>query len=154
MGNLYKLSCYWVPLENEAVNYRRGHSNFFSGRFVRPGFPNLGLVSGKLPWKWWLVSGLSSKTGVWELIIYQISKLFDKNRGQIGVSVAKNCHIFWKLLIWRQNLTFLFQMRVLWKDLSLNWGSCERQERREKGVLRAAHPHTCTNFSGECPPPG
>ena len=37
-------------------------------------------------------------------------------------------------------------------DLSLNWGSCERQVRREKGVLRAAHPHT--PFSSECPPQG
>ena len=32
-------------------------------------------------------------------------------------------------------------------DLSLNWGSCERQERRKKGVLRAAHTHT--PFSGD-----
>ena len=35
-------------------------------------------------------------------------------------------------------------------DLCLNWGSCEWQERREKGVLRAAHP--LTPFLGECPP--
>ena len=33
--------------------------------------------------------------------------------------------------------------------LSLECGSCEQQERHEKGVLRAAHPHT--PFSGECP---
>ena len=36
--------------------------------------------------------------------------------------------------------------------LSLNWGSCERQERREKGILRAAHPHT--PFQVSAPPPG
>ena len=54
---------------------------------------------------------------------------------------------------WRQNFTFIFQMRVLWMDLTLDWGSCERQERHDKEVLRAAHPHT--PLSGECslPPP-
>ena len=34
---------------------------------------------------------------------------------------------------------------------SLKWGSCERQEKCEKGVLRATNPRT--PFLGECPPP-
>ena len=51
---------------------------------------------------------------------------------------------------WRKNVTFFFEMRVLWTELHLNWGSRERQEMREKGVLRAAHPRT--PFSGECSP--
>ena len=34
----------------------------------------------------------------------------------------------------------------------LKWDPCERQKRREKGVFRAAHPHT--PFLGQCPPPG
>ena len=34
---------------------------------------------------------------------------------------------------------------------SLKWDPCERQERREKGVFRVAHPHT--PFLGQCPPP-
>ena len=34
----------------------------------------------------------------------------------------------------------------------LKWDPCERQERREKGVFRATHPHT--PFLGQCPPPG
>ena len=33
----------------------------------------------------------------------------------------------------------------------LKWDPCERQERREKGIFRAAHPHT--PFLGQCPPP-
>ena len=32
----------------------------------------------------------------------------------------------------------------------LKWDPCERQERREKGVFRAAHPHT--PILGQCPP--
>ena len=32
----------------------------------------------------------------------------------------------------------------------LKWDPCELQERREKGVFRAAHPHT--PFLGQCPP--
>ena len=32
----------------------------------------------------------------------------------------------------------------------LKWDPCERQERREKGVFRAAHPHT--PFQDQCPP--
>ena len=32
----------------------------------------------------------------------------------------------------------------------LKWDPCERKERREKGVFRAAHPHT--PFLGQCPP--
>ena len=35
-------------------------------------------------------------------------------------------------------------------DLCLNLGSCERQERHEKGVLKAAHPRTPD--LGELPP--
>ena len=34
----------------------------------------------------------------------------------------------------------------------LKWDPCELQERREKGVFRAAHPHT--PFLGQCPPRG
>ena len=34
--------------------------------------------------------------------------------------------------------------------LCLKWDPCELQERREKGVSRAAHPHTL--FLGQCPP--
>ena len=33
----------------------------------------------------------------------------------------------------------------------LKWDPCERQERHEKGVFRAAHPHT--PFLGQSPPP-
>ena len=36
--------------------------------------------------------------------------------------------------------------------ICLKWDPCERQERREKGVFRAAHPHTL--FLGQCPPWG
>ena len=32
----------------------------------------------------------------------------------------------------------------------LKWDPCELQERREKGIFRAAHPHT--PFLGQCPP--
>ena len=78
---------------------------------------------------------------------------FDANQGQIGASGAKNCHILWKLLILEAKFyIYDFQMRILWKDLSLIWGSCEWKERCENGFLSAAHPHT--PFSGECPPPG
>ena len=32
------------------------------------------------------------------------------------------------------------------------WDPCELQEKHEKGVVRAAHPHT--TFLGQCPFPG
>ena len=49
------------------------------------------------------------------------------------------------------NVIFFFQMRVFGTDLSLNRGSCEQQERREKGVLRAAHLHTPFQVSAPLP---
>ena len=80
------------------------HLNLFFSRYVWPRFLNLRVCEQiNYLWKWGLVSGLSSKTGAWELIIHQISRLFDENRGQIGASGAKNCPIFWKLLILEAN---------------------------------------------------
>ena len=52
----------------------------------------------KLPWKWGLVSGFSSKTEFSELMYYKILKFFDKNRCQIWPG-AENCHIFCKCSI-------------------------------------------------------
>ena len=97
------------------------------------------------------ISMINKKHGLQNsLIIYQIFKLFDENGAKLehlGLKIA----IFFKWLIWETKFyIYLSNLSLMWRDLSLNWRCCERQERREKGILRAAHPHT--PFSGACPP--
>ena len=93
--------------------------------------------------------GLLSKTGAWELIIYQIFKLFNENRGQFGASGAKNCQYFLKI--------FYFGVRILhlsfeWKlvnglQLGVLWTTGEAW----KGGLEGAQLHT--SFFRWVPPP-
>ena len=131
--------------------------SFVSGRYVRPGFLNLRACERINCCESGLVSGLSSKTGLenWWFIKF-LSFFFCTKKGVKLelLELKKFCHIFGKLLILEAKFNiYIFQMRpegLVNGLITLNWGSFERQERREKEVLRAAHPHT--PFSGECPP--
>ena len=123
-----------------------GALNFFSGRGVRPGFPKCraceltfvsekgglwaenfqiwGLVSGKFPNLRACELKISKFEGLWAKIWMKIEAVEAKISSKGGL------------------VNWLF---------CLKWDPCERQERREKGVFRAAHPHT--RFLGQCPPP-
>ena len=87
---------------------------------------------------WGLVSWKFPNLGACELKISKFGGLWAKIWVKIEAVEAKIFQIFSKggLVNW------LF---------CLKWDPCERQERREKGVFRAAHPHT--PFLGQCPPP-
>ena len=106
----------------------RGSTQLFSGRYVRAGFSNLGgLWADKLPWRWGLVSRLSSKTGAWELIIYQKSKLLMKIGAKLVLLELKiaifsgNCWFEAKLYIYLSN-------EGLVNRLEPQLGSCKWQE--------------------------
>ena len=124
-----------------------GALNFFSGRGVWPRFPKCGACEltfasekGGL-WAenfqiWGLVSWKFPNLGACELKISKCGGLWAKIWGKIEAVEAK--------------ISKFSQKGVLWTDFCLKWDPCERQERREKGVFRAAHPHT--PFLGQCPP--
>ena len=111
-----------------------------------------GLWADKLPWKWGYMWVDFHQKWAWELVFGKIFKLLMKITVKFELLELKIVIFSKNVCFWRGNVTFFFQMRVLWMDLYLNWRSCEWQERCKKGVLRAAHPHT--PFSDECPPPG
>ena len=123
-----------------------GALNFFQVGVCGPDFQSVGLANWHLPLKggacelkisqfvglwaenfqiWGLVSWKFPNLGAWEL-------KFGQNWGCRG----KNFKIFWK--------------GVLWTD-SFAWNGTLVLERCEKGVFKAAHPHT--PFLGQCPPP-
>ena len=107
-----------------------GHSTFFSGRGVWPGFPKCGACE---------LTFASEKLGACEL---EISKF--------GGSWAK---IWVKIEAVRLKFPNFLKRGLVNGLFCLKWDPYERQKRREKGVFRAAHPYT--PFLGQCPvPPG
>ena len=126
-----------------------GALNFFSGRGVWPGFPKCGACElilasekgGLVNWKFPNLGACErriSKFGACELKISKFRGLWAK---------------FWvKIEAVQAKISKFSQKGVLWPDSYLKWDLCELQERREKGLFRAAHTHT--PFLGQCPPQG
>ena len=118
-----------------------GHSTFFSGRGVRPGFPKCGVCElifasdreGACELK-------ISKLGACGLKVSKFRGLRTEKNSKFGGLRAKN----WaKIKAVKAKISKFSQKGVFWTDtFCLKWDSCELQERREKGVFRAAHPHT------------
>ena len=131
---------------------RGGDTQFFFFFFFQvgvcgPDFWNVGLANWYLPltrgglWTenfqiWGLVSWKFPNLGACELKISKFGCLWAKIWVKIEAVEAK---------------IFKFSQRGLMNWLfCLKWDPCELQERREKEVFRAAHPHT--PFLGQCPP--
>ena len=126
-----------------------GALNFFSGRGVRPGFQKCGACE---------LTFASEKGGLWaeNFQIWRLVSWKFPNLGacELKISNFGACELKfgWKLRLLRLKFpNFLKRGLVNWL-FCLKGDPCERQERREKGVFRAAHPHT--PFLGQCPPPG
>ena len=95
-----------------------------------------GLQTDICLWKGGLVN---ANFKIWGLVSWKFSNL--------GACELK---FGWKLRLLRLKFpNFLKRGLVNWL-FCLKWNPCERQERREKGVFRAAQPHT--PFLGQCPP--
>ena len=114
-----------------------------------PDFRSVGLANWHLALKRGACERKISKFGglwaenfkIWGLVSWKLQNL--------GACELK---FGWKLRLLRLKFpNFLKGGLVNWL-FCLKWDPCERQERREKGVFRAAHPHT--PFLGQCPPPG
>ena len=124
-----------------------GALNIFSGRGVRPGYLKCGACE---------LTFASEKGGLWAEN-FQIWGLVSWKFPNLGLVSWKFPNLGACELKLRENWgcrakVFKFSQKgVLWTDSCLKWDPCERQERREKGVFRAAHPHT--PFLGQCPPP-
>ena len=125
-----------------------GALNFFSGRGVRPGFPKCGACE---------LTFASEKGGLWaeNFQIWGLVSWKFQNLGACELKISKFgglwAKIWVKIEAVEAKISKFSQKGVLWTDLfCLKWDPCERQERREKGVFRAAHPHT--PFLGQCPP--
>ena len=119
-----------------------GHSTFF--RVCGPDFRSVGLANWHLPLKRGLVNGKFPNLGACELKDFQIWGLVSWKIPNLGACELK---FGWKLRLSRLKFP---QKGSCELTLLLKWDPCERQDRREKGVFRAAHPHT--PFLGQCPP--
>ena len=126
-----------------------GALNFFSGRGVRPGFLKCGACE---------LTFASEKGGLWAEI-FQIWRLVSWKFPNLGACELKFfkfgglwAKIWVKIEAVEAKISKFSQKGVLWTDsFAWNpWDPCEWQERREKGVFRAAHPHT--PFLSQCPP--
>ena len=131
------------------LNRGGGHSTFFSGRGVRPGFPKCGdceLILGL--WKRGLVNCKFPNLWASELKISKFGGFIVSWKfPNLGALWAK---ILAKIEAVEAKISKFSQKGVLLTD-SFTWNeACELQERRENGVFRAAHPHT--PFLGQCPP--
>ena len=106
-----------------------GGTQLFSGRGVQPGFPKCEACE---------LIFTSKKGGLWTENL------------KFGGLWAK---IWVKIEAGEAEISKFSQKGVLWTD-SFAWNGAlasSVQERREKGVFRAAHPHT--PFLGQSPPP-
>ena len=125
----------WMPAVSDFLQFLLcatpggGHSTFFQVGVCGPDFQSVGLVNWHLP----------LKRGACELKISKFRGLWAKIWVKIEAVEAKISKFSQKGVLWNVNWLFC-----------LKWDPCERQERREKGVFRAAHPHT--PFLGQCPP--
>ena len=108
-----------------------GHSTFFQVGVCGPDFRSVGLANWHMP----------LKRGACERKISKFGGLW-----------AENFQIWVKIEAVQAKISKFSESKgglVNWL-FCLKWDPCERQERREKGVFRAAHPHT--PFLGQCPP--
>ena len=121
-----------------------GALNFFSGRGVRPGFPKCGACELTFASE----RKISKFGGLWaeNFQILGACELKISKFGACELKISK----FGGL--WEENFQIFSKGGLVNWLFCLKWDPCERQERREKGVFRAAHPHT--PFLGQCPPPG
>ena len=141
------------------VHFRPGGGGLqlISGKgAVRPGFPNCGaceltfaserggLVSWKFPNLGARELKISKYGGLWAEN-FQIWGLFELKISKFGDLWAK---IWVKIEAVEAKISKFGLVNWLF---CLKWDPCELQERREKGVFRAAHPYT--PFLGQCPPP-
>ena len=116
---------------------RRGALNFFSGRGVRPGFTKCGACE---------LIFASERGGLWTEN-FQIWGLVNCKFPNLGAWELKFGQ---KLRLSRLKFPNFLKKGSCELTLCLKWDPCELQERHEKGVFRAAHPHT--PFLGQCPP--
>ena len=128
--------------------YPGGHSTFFHVGVFGLNFRSVGLANWHLP----------LKRGACERKISKFGGLWAENF-QIWGACELKISIFWGLWtkIWAKieaieaKISKFSQKGVLWSD-SFAWNgtlASGTEERREKGVFRAAHPHT--PFLGQCP---
>ena len=119
-----------------------GALNFFQVGVCGPDFQSVGLRTDICLWKKGLVRACKLKISKFgmsgglcsELKIPKFGGLRAKTWVKIEAVEAK--------------ISKFSQKGVLWTD-PFAWDPCELQERHEKGVFRAAHPHT--PFLGQCP---
>ena len=137
-----------------------GTQLFFQVGVCGQHFRSVGLVNWSLPLKG--VLWIKNKFQIWGSVNWKLAKIggFEsEDFGQIGVVEPKISHLF--LIRGSCELTAawngtLVNYRLLkWDRALVNyrlliWDPCELRERREKGVFRAAHPHT--PFLGQYPP--
>ena len=83
----------------------------------------------------------ASEKGVLWTEIFKFGRLRARILAKIEVLEAKLSKFFSKRGLVNWLLSFIF---------CLKWDPCELRERHEKGVFRAANPHTL--FLGQCPP--
>ena len=146
----------------------RGALNFFfQVGICGPDFRSVGLGNWHLPLKrgacertiskfgdlwaenfkiWGLVSWISKFGGLWAEN-FQIWGLVSWKFPNLGACELK---FGWKLRLLRLKFPNFSKGGLVNWLFCLKWNPCERQERREKWVFRAAHPHT--PFLGQCPP--
>ena len=114
-----------------------GGTQLFSGRGVRPGFPKCGACK---------LTFASEKGGLWAEN-FQIWGLVSWKFPNLGACELK---FGWKFRLLRLKFPNFLKRGSCELTLLFEMWPCERQERREKGVFRATHPHT--PFLGQCPP--
>ena len=124
-----------------------GHSTFFQVGVCGPDFRSVGLANWHLPLKRGACERKTSKfRGLWAEN-FQIWGLVSWKFPNLG---ACELQFGWKLRLYRLKFPNFLKRGSCELTLLLEMDPCERQERREKGVFRAAHPHT--PFLGQCPP--
>ena len=117
-----------------------GHSTFFLGRGVQPRFPKWGaceLIYASEKGALW-----TENFPIWELVNWKFTNL-----GSCELKIFKfgglRAKIWAKIEAVEAKISKFSQKGVLWTDsFAWNENPCKMQERREKGVFRAAHAHT------------
>ena len=130
-----------------------GALKFCSGRYMRPGFPNLGVCerldcreSGVLWADFQLNQGLEN--GYFAKFLSFLTKIAVKFR-LLKPKITIFSENDW---FWRKNVTFFFEMGVLWTELRLNWGGLQTAEDAWKeGLEGRTSPYLL--FSWVLPPP-
>ena len=114
-----------------------GGTQLLSGRGVRPGFPKCGACE---------LIFASEKGGLWteNFQIWGLVNWKFQNLGACELKISKFgglwTKIWVKLRLQRLKFPNFLKRGSCELTLCLKWDPCELQERREKGVFRAAHP--------------